>query len=94
MGVLAGHPGVLWGDVGALATADPRAFVSLCRIGAKQRRGAEHHEVRLVDDQTNADLPFVLRDTAGAVEQLRNDHGSVFAHRVRAESRTPTVTAA
>lgn len=43
------HPAVLWGDVGALATADAKAFVSLCRIGAGQRRGVEHHEVWLMD---------------------------------------------
>ncbi len=90
---LPGRPGVLWGDIAALGTADAEAFVSLCRIGSKQRRG-EHHEVWLMDGPDNADLPFVLAATADAVETLRQDHGSVFVHCVRWESRTPAVAVA
>ncbi len=85
------HPGVLWGDVGALPSVEASAFVSLCRIGRGQRRGPEHHEVWLMDDSTNADLPFVLADTADAVEALRREMRTVFVHCVRAESRTPSV---
>ena len=70
------------------------AFVSLCRIGKGQRRGVEHHEVWLVDDEQNADPAFVLADTADAIEVLRREVGTVFVHCVRAESRTPTVAAA
>ena len=91
---LPGQPGVLWGDVAALAEADATAFVSLCRIGTGQRRGAEHHEVWLTDGPDNAHLPFVLADTADAVETLRRDHGTVFVHCVRCESRTPAVAIA
>jgi hypothetical protein len=91
---LPGHDGILWGDVAGLAGAEADAFVSLCRIGSGQRRGAEHHEVWLVDGEHNADVAFVLADTADAVETLRREVGTVFVHCVRAESRTPTVAAA
>lgn len=92
--VLPGHDGVLWGDVAGLAGVEADAFVSLCRIGRRQWRGAEHHEVWLVDDEQNADVAFVLADTADAIEMLRREVGTVFVHCVRAESRTPTVAAA
>jgi len=91
---LPGHPGVLWGDIEGLAEADAASFVSLCRIGTGQRRGEQHHQVWLMDNDHNADLPFVLSDTADAVETLRQETGQVFVHCVRAESRTPTVAAA
>ncbi len=89
-------PGVLWGDVAGLASVDADAFISLCRIGHKQRRGDEHHEVWLIDstDPTdNIDLPFVLADTADAVAALRCEGRVVFVHCVRAERRTPAVAA-
>lgn len=44
-----------------------------------------------MDGPDNADLPFMLADTADAVEDLRREHGRVFVHCVRGESRTPTV---
>ncbi|MGH8981627.1 MAG: ADP-ribosylglycohydrolase family protein [Acidimicrobiales bacterium] len=88
------HPGVIWGDVAGLAHADANAFVSLCRIGKGQWRGVDHHEVWLMDGDDNADLAFVLSDTADAVEELRREHGSVFVHCVQAESRTPAVAVA
>ena len=91
---LPGHGGVIWGDVAGLANAEADAFVSLCRIGTAQRRGTEHHEVWLLDDQNNANLTFVLSDTADAIERLQHDVGTVFVHCVRSESRTPTVAAA
>ncbi len=89
-----GHGGVIWGDVAGLADAEANAFVSLCRIGTAQRRGAEHHEVWPLDDANNAHLDFVLSDTADAIERLRLEVGTVFVHCVRSESRTPTVAAA
>ncbi|MGH9109193.1 MAG: ADP-ribosylglycohydrolase family protein, partial [Acidimicrobiales bacterium] len=88
------HRGVIWGYIAALAGTNAQAYVSLCRIGKGQRRGVEHHEVWLMDGPDNADTGFVLRDTADAVERLRRDHGSVFVHCVRAESRTPAVAVA
>ena len=92
--VLPGHEDVRWGDVAALADAPAEAFVSLCRVGHGQRRGAEHHEVWMTDGPDNIDLPRLLADTADAVEALRRDHGTVFVHCVAAQSRTPTVAAA
>jgi hypothetical protein len=47
-----------------------------------------------MDNDTNADLVFVLADTADAVESLRQEHGSVFVHCVKCESRTPSVAIA
>lgn len=91
---LPGHGGVIWGDVAGLANAEADAFVSLCRIGTAQRRELEHHEVWLLDDENNANLAFVLSDTADAIERLRHEVGTVFVHCVRSESRTPTVAAA
>ena len=91
---LAGHPGVQWGDMAGLARVDADAFVSLCRIGLDQRRGPTHHEVWLMDGPDNADAAFTLADTADAVEALAREHGRVFVHCVRAESRTPSVAAA
>ncbi len=91
---LPADPWVLWGDIGALATVDADAFVSLCRIGAAQRRGPEHHEVWLIDqpgEHANCDLRFVLEDTADAVAQLRVEGRKVFVHCVMAETRTPIV---
>jgi hypothetical protein len=92
--VLPGHDGVIWGDVAGLAGVEADAFVSLCRIGRAQRRGVDHHEIWLLDDEKNADVAFVLSDTADAVETLRREVGTVFVHCVRSESRTPTVAAA
>lgn len=94
VGAIPGHDGVLWGDVAGLSGAKAEAFVSLCRIGRKQRRGQEHHEIWLQDNNTNADPTFVLTDTADAIEELRMEIGTVFVHCVRSESRTPTVAAA
>lgn len=89
-----GAEGITWGDMAGLPHARAKAFVTLCRIGRKQRRGNEHHQVWLMDDDQNADLGFVLADTADAIETLRNEVGSVFVHCVRAESRTPAIAAA
>jgi ADP-ribosylglycohydrolase len=91
---LPGFEGVIWGDVAGLASVEADAFVSLCRIGPEQRRGVEHHEVWLQDNDTNADAVFVLEDTADAIECLRTEIGTVFVHCVRSESRTPTAAAA
>jgi ADP-ribosylglycohydrolase len=94
LSALPGHDDVLWGDVVGLPRIEADAFVSLCRIGRGQRRGREHHEIWLVDDEQNADVAFVLADTADAIEAMRKEVGTVFVHCVRAESRTPTVAAA
>ena len=42
--------GILWGDVAGLESADADAFISLCRIGPQQRRGDDHYEIWLVDE--------------------------------------------
>lgn len=94
IGTLPNHPGVSFGSIDALATSQAKSFVSLCRIGRAQRRGVEHDEIWLTDDEHNAHLEFVLGDAADAIEALRVDHGSVFVHCVNGVSRTPAVVAA
>lgn len=47
----------------------------------------------MMDSADNAALALALSDTAGAVEALWKDHGTVLVHCVGAESRTPTVVA-
>lgn len=90
-------PAVMWGDIAGLADADADAFISLCRIGASQRRGPEHHEIWLVDsdsDDSNADMVFVLADTADAIAQLRSEGKRVFVHCAMCESRAPSIAMA
>lgn len=89
-----GRGGVVWGGIAGLTTVDTGAFISLSRVGRRQRRGPTHHQVWLVDGSDNAYPEHVLADTADAVETLRRQHGSVFVHGVRCESRTPSVAAA
>jgi len=95
--ILDEDPGIQWGDVAGLADADADAFISLCRIGPAQRRGEDHFEIWLVDEdgtEANADARYVLADTADAITQLRAEGKRVFVHCVRAESRTPSVAGA
>jgi hypothetical protein len=94
------HPrdsGLLLGDLGALKSlpADFDAVVSLCRVGPSDAPTvADWLEVRLIDRAgRNPHLDFVLDDTAGAVERLRNAGRTVLLHCVQAQSRTPTVAA-
>jgi hypothetical protein len=89
--------GVLWGDVGALASVKADGFISLCRIGTEQRRGSDHYEIWIVDsaaEGSNADVGFVLRDTVDAITTLRAEGRRVFVHCVMSESRTPAVAVA
>ena len=95
--ILDEDPGIQWGDVAGLANADADAFISLCRIGSAQRRGEDHFEIWLVDEdgsEANADARHVLADTAEAISLLRAEGKRVFVHCVRAESRTPSVASA
>jgi len=93
-------PGVLLGAVGALRPGIADAVVSLCRLGATQApltgvTPPDHLEVWLVDDEdANNNLPLILRDTAFAVQQLRNEGKTVLLHCVHAHTRTPIVAAA
>jgi ADP-ribosylglycohydrolase len=76
------------------------AVVSLCRVGRKQAcfEGAtEVVESRLQDSEDpadNADLDFILRDTADAVRGLRAEGKTVLLHCVAAHQRTPSVAVA
>lgn len=92
--VFSDDPGVIFGDVGALASVDADAFLSLCRIGVDDRRTDDHEVIWLIDRDENLDAPAVLADTADAIAQLRSQGRRVFVHCVRAESRTPTVAMA
>ena len=92
--VFSDDPGVIFGDVGALASVDADAFLSLCRIGVDDRRTDDHEVIWLIDRDENLDAPSVLADTADAIAQLRSEGRTVFVHCVRAESRTPTVAMA
>ncbi|NUL46472.1 ADP-ribosylglycohydrolase family protein [Cellulosimicrobium funkei] len=88
-------PGVLLGPVGALATAEYDAVVSLCRVGSAEARvesAADHAEVWLVDG-TNPYPEFTLQDAAETVLRFREEGKRVLLHCVRMESRTPTVAA-
>jgi len=91
---------VLLGAVGALRPGIADAVVSLCRLGATQApltgvTPQDHLEVWLVDDEdANNNLPLILRDTAFAVQQLRNEGKTVLLHCVHAHTRTPVVAAA
>jgi ADP-ribosylglycohydrolase len=93
-----GDDDLILGNVAALGSGlvdDVDAVVSLCRIGAGQRR-ADHHEFWLVDHPDrgrNPNLDFVLADAAEAVCTLRNEGKRVFLHCVAGASRTPTVAA-
>jgi ADP-ribosyl-[dinitrogen reductase] hydrolase len=56
----------------------------------------DHLEVRLIDSENaaaNANLDFVLADTADAIATLRAEGKTVLVHCVQAISRTPTVGA-
>ena len=87
-------PDVVFGDFGALATANADAFLSLCRIGEQDRRATNHELVWLLDQPGNADAARVLADTADAIAHLRQRGQRVFVHCVQAQSRTPTVAMA
>jgi ADP-ribosyl-[dinitrogen reductase] hydrolase len=101
--MLAAHPddpGVLLGGVGRFEhlPAGIDAVVSLCRVGAVSSAVApgDHLEVRLIDSENaaaNANLDFVLADTADAIATLRAEGKTVLVHCVQAISRTPTVGA-
>jgi ADP-ribosyl-[dinitrogen reductase] hydrolase len=97
---LADDPGVVLGDVGALASLDPStgAVISLCRIGRGDvPGGVEHHESWLIDVEDpalNPNLDFLLEDTAAAIASLRDEGKTVFLHCVHAQRRTPAVAAA
>ncbi len=94
-------PGVLLGSIVDLDESPADAVVSLCRIGADQRRApttgaSDHVEVWLIDrdePEANPNLDLVLRDTADAIAALRAEGKTVLLHCVAAQSRTPSVAA-
>ena len=75
--------------------AGVHAVVSLCRVAdGHVPAGVRHLDVRLIDQPgANANLDFVLLDTARAIEQLRAEGATVFLHGLVAHSRTPAVAA-
>jgi hypothetical protein len=89
------------GGVGPLARplqyvpAGVDAIVSLCKVADTYlRTGAAHLDVRLTDNQAdNANLAFVLLDTARAIEQLRAAGRTVFVHSMLGTNRAPVVAA-
>jgi ADP-ribosyl-[dinitrogen reductase] hydrolase len=96
------HPhddGVWLGDVAALQGLPPgvNAVVSLCRVNDNDLpAGVEQIDIRLIDTvgpDTNPNLDFVLSDTVGLIEQLRNEGRTVLLHCVACQSRPPTVAA-
>jgi ADP-ribosylglycohydrolase len=87
-------PGVVFGDIARLPTAQADDVLSLCRIGDGDRHGPTHDVVWLSDDDQNVACDRVLADTADAIAQLRRQGRTVFVHCVRAESRTPSVAMA
>jgi ADP-ribosyl-[dinitrogen reductase] hydrolase len=96
------HPhddGVWLGDVAALQGLPPgvNAVVSICRVNDNDLpAGVEQIDIRLIDTvgpDTNPNLDFVLSDTVGLIEQLRNEGRTVLLHCVACQSRTPTVAA-
>lgn len=96
------HPhddGVWLGDVAALQSLPPGvdAVVSLCRVNDEDLpAGVEQIDIRLIDTadpDANPNLDFVLTDTVGLIEQLRNEGRTVLLHCVACQSRTPTVAA-
>lgn len=88
-------PGVLLGTVGALANHGWDAVVSMCRLGREEIENDDHLEVWLVDqERANLDAAAVFRDTAAAIQELRNEGKTVFLHCVHAHTRTPLTAAA
>lgn len=103
------HPhdeGVWIGAVNALdrLPADIDAVVSLCRVDDGHRtcvtshgvRPSDHIEVWLKDSsdpRENPNLEFVMHDAVDAIAQLRSEGRTVYVHCVRAESRTPSISA-
>lgn len=76
------------------------AVVSMCRVGRRQTcfdGATEVVESRLMDSEdpeANANLHFVLHDTADAVRGLRAEGKRVLLHCVAAQQRTPSVAVA
>ena len=93
------HPddeGILLGAVGALASGEYDAVVSLCRVGSGQAQVGrhDHAEYWLIDSPENEHLDFIVQDAVNAIERFRAEGKTVLLHCVRMESRTPTVAAA
>ncbi|MEX1101320.1 MAG: hypothetical protein WD739_13945 [Actinomycetota bacterium] len=88
-------PGVLVGDVAALADVEFDAVVSLCRMGTHDvPHDFDHLEVWLVDDDepaVNPNLAFVLRDVAETIANFRDEDKRVelLAHLVQALAPVP-----
>ena len=92
--------GAWFGNVAGLPQAleqGATAVVSLCRMGTTDvPAGVEHLTVALLDTtlDDNANLAFVMTDTAETVAELVDAGERVFVHCVAAENRTPAMAAA
>ena len=91
-------PGVLLGNSVSAPHAETDVVLSLCRMGTHRAPGvSESHELMIVDsplDRHNPNLDFVLRDTADAIVQWRDEGRTVFVHCAAGVSRTSVVAAA
>jgi len=94
-------PGLLLGNLPLtefLGTASVDAVVSLCRVGQHpilSGMEVEHVRVWLIDKEgANANLHYVLDQTAREIFRLRNEGKRVLLHCVAGRSRTPAIAAA
>lgn len=94
------HPhddGVWLGSLSALAELPPEigAVVSLSRVGTEDVPvGVESIRIWLIDEPGhNANLDWVLADTANTIASLRREGMQVFVHCAEARSRTAAVAA-
>lgn len=91
-------PGFTVGNFEGLLGQDSKADVtiSLCRLGAEERRQENHHEVWLADSgdlETNPNLDFIIKDTSEFIVSQLQEGKSVYLHCVFGASRTPIIAA-
>lgn len=95
---LVDDPGVVLGNAASAVTAEADVVLSLCRMGTRPSPGAsEAHELMVVDSpdvRHNANLDFVLGDTADAIVRWRDEGKTVFLHCAAGVSRTSAFAAA
>jgi ADP-ribosylglycohydrolase len=92
--------GAYFGNIAGLGPAidaGASVVVSLCRMGTEDVPvDVEHEVIGLIDTEPedNANLAFLLADTADFIATRVAQGRSVYVHCVRAEHRTPAVAAA
>jgi ADP-ribosylglycohydrolase len=94
---LAEDEGLLMANVSGAVATSADITVSLCRMGRADLPGRQVVEVRLLDEdepEYNPNLDFMFQDLARAIASWREKGKTVLVHCVRAERRTPAVTAA